>query len=139
VPEARLESAPYSAFYAYGKAGAFGFSPFGIESQQSTSHASGSGPTIKEVYEVLDSISDVLLSHQASEGTRGVVLHGNSPRATQTVARIESIEEVSRSSGNWNTQRQLNGDQTNQGRRLLMAAHQVRVYRVLLYATPRNA
>ena len=146
---------------------------------------------------MLDSISDVLLSHQASEGTRGVVLHSNSPRATQTVAlggylfeatlsrswpaktlltdngamiivqstenefyiagtgltvsffrnpdvdsavaRIESIEEVSRSNGNWSTQRRLNGDQTNQGRQLLMAAHQVRVYRVLLYATPRNA
>jgi len=197
VPEARLESAPYNAFYAYGEAGAFGFSPFGIESQQSTSDASGSGPTIKEVYEVLDRMSDVLLSHQVSEGTRGVVLHSNSPRATQTVAlggylfeaalsrswpaktlltddgamiivqstenefyiagtgltvsffrnpdvdsavgRIESIEEVSRSNGNWSTRRRLNGDQTNQGRQLLMSAHQVRVYRVLLYATPRNA
>jgi hypothetical protein len=197
VPEARLESAPYNAFYAYGEAGAFGFSPFGIESQQNTSNASGSGPTIKEVYEVLDSISDVLLAHQTSEGTRGVVLHSNSPRATQTVAlggclfeatlsrswpaktlltddgamiivqstenefyiagtgltvsffrnpdvdsavaRIESIEEVTRSNGNWSTQRRLNGDQTNQGRQLLMAAHHVRVYRVLLYATPRNA
>ena len=197
VPEARLESAPYNAFYAYGEAGAFGFSPFGIESQQNTPNASGSGPTIKEVYEVLDSISDVLLAHQTSEGTRGVVLHSNSPRATQTVAlggclfeatlsrswpaktlltddgamiivqstenefyiagtgltvsffrnpdvdsavaRIESIEEVTRSNGNWSTQRRLNGDQTNQGRQLLMAAHHVRVYRVLLYATPRNA
>jgi len=56
------------------------------ESQQSTSDTSGSGPTIKEVYEVLGRISDVLLSHQVSEGTRGVVLHSNSPRATQTVA-----------------------------------------------------
>lgn len=196
VPEARLESAPYNAFYAYGEAGAFGFSPFGIENAKSTAEASG-GPTINEVYEALSSLSDVLLAHQASNGTRGVVLHSNSPRPTRTAAlgdylfeatlsrswpaktlltddgamiivqstrdgfyiagtgltvtffrnpdidnavgRIESIEEVSRSDGKWSTLRRLNGDQTNQGRQLLMPAHQVRVYRVVLYATARNA
>jgi beta-galactosidase GanA len=196
VPEARLESAPYNAFYAYGEAGAFGFSPFAIENLQSAADASGSGPTIKDVYEVLSSLSDVLLAHQLSDGTRGLLLHSNSPRATRTVAlgdylfeatlsrswpaktlltdegamiivqssenefyivgtgltvsffrnpdvdtavgRIESVEEVSRSNGNWSTLRRLNGDQTNQGRQLLMPAHQVRVYRVVLYATPRN-
>jgi hypothetical protein len=190
VPEARLESAPYNAFYAYGEAGAFGFSPFAIENLQSAADASGSGPTIKDVYEVLSSLSDVLLAHQLSDGTRGLLLHGNSPRATRTVAlgdylfeatlsrswpaktlltdegamiivqssenefyivgtgltvsffrnpdvdtavgRIESVEEVSRSNGNWSTLRRLNGDQTNQGRQLLMPAHQVRVYRVVL-------
>lgn len=196
VPEARLESAPYNAFYAYGEARAFGFSPFGIESLENTDNANGSGPTIKDVYDVLSSMSDVLLSHQASEGTRGVVLHSNNPRPTQTVALgdylfeatlsrswpaktlltsdgamiivqssrnefylagtgltlsffrnpdvdnevsgIESIEEVSRLNGNWITLHRLNGDQTNQGRQLLMAAHLVRVYRVVLYATPRS-
>jgi hypothetical protein len=40
VPEARLDSAPYNAFYAYGEAGAFGFSPFGIESVESTPEGS---------------------------------------------------------------------------------------------------
>ena len=197
VPEARLESAPYNAFYAYGEAGAFGFSPFGIENAKSAAEASGLGPTITDVYAVLSSMSDVLLAHQASDGTRGVVLHSNSPRPTQTLAlgdylfeatlsrswpaktlltddgamiivqstrdefyiagtgltvtffrnpdvdtavgRIESIEEVSRSDGKWNTLRRLNGDQTNQGRQLLMPSHEVRVYRVVLYATPRNA
>ncbi len=141
-------------------------------------------------------MSDVLLSHQASNGTRGVVLHSNSPRPTRTVVlgdylfeatlsrswpaktlltddgamiivqstrdefyivgtgltvtffrnpdidnavgRIESIEEVSRSDGKWSTLRRLNGDQTNQGRQLVMPAHQVRVYRVVLYATARK-
>jgi Domain of unknown function (DUF5597)/Beta-galactosidase len=197
VPEARLESAPYNAFYAYGEAGAFGFSPFGIENAKSAAEASGLGPTITDVYVVLSSMSDVLLAHQASDGTRGVVLHSNSPRPTQTLAlgdylfeatlsrswpaktlltddgamiivqstpdefyiagagltvtffrnpdvdtavgRIESIEEVSRSDGKWNTLRRLNGDQTNQGRQLLMPSHEVRVYRVVLYATPMNA
>jgi hypothetical protein len=47
--------------------------------------------------------------------------------------------ESKASNGNWSTHRRLNGDQTNQGRQLLMSARQVRVYRVLLYATPRNA
>jgi hypothetical protein len=197
VPEARLESAAYNAFYAYGEARAFGFSPFAIENLQSAADASDSGPTIKDVYEVLSSMSDVLLAHQAADGTRGLVLHSNSPRATRTVAlgdylfeaalsrswpaktlltddgamiivhssenefyimgtgltvtffrnpdvdtavaRIASVEEVNRSNGNWSTLRRLNGDQTNQGRQLLMPAHQVRVYRVVLYATPRNA
>jgi hypothetical protein len=196
VPEARLEGAAYNAFYAYGEAGAFGFSPFGIENLQSTADASGSGPTIKDVYEVLGSMSDLLLSHQLSDGTRGAVLHSNSPRPTQTVAlgnylfeatlsrswpaktlltddgamlivqsienefyiagtgltvsffrnpdvdnevgRIESVEEVSGWNGNWSTLRRLNGDQTNQGRQLLMPAHQVHVYRVRLYSTPRS-
>jgi hypothetical protein len=196
VPEARLESAPYNAFYAYGEAGAFGFSPFGIENTKNAAEASGAGPTITEVYEALSSMSDVLLAHQASNGTRGVVLHSNSLRPTRTVAlgdylfeatlsrswpakalltddgamiivqstrnefyivgtgltvtffrnpdvdnavgRIESIEEVSRSDGKWSTLRRLNGDQTNQGQQLLMPAHEVRVYRVVLYATGRN-
>ena len=187
VPEARIDSAPYNAFYAYGEAEAFGFSPFGIENAKSAAEASGLGPTITDVYAVLSSMSDVLLAHQASDGTRGVVLHSNSPRPTQTLAlgdylfeatlsrswpaktlltddgamiivqstrdefyiagtgltvtffrnpdvdtavgRIESIEEVSRSDGKWNTLRRLNGDQTNQGRQLLMPSHEVRVYR----------
>jgi hypothetical protein len=197
VPEGRLESAPYNAFYAYGQSGAFGFSPFGIENAQRGAEASGPGPSISEVYETLGSMSDVLLAHQGSNGTRGVVLHSNSPRPTRTVAlgdylfeatlsrswasktlltddgamiivqstrneffivgsgltvtffrnpdvdnavgRIECIEEVTRSDGKWSTLRRLNGDQTNQGRQLLMAAHEVRVYRVVLYATERNA
>src|SRR5262249_52763165 len=32
IPEARLESAPYNALYAYGQARAFGFCPFAIDS-----------------------------------------------------------------------------------------------------------
>ncbi len=197
VPEAQPNSAPYNAFYAYGEARAFGFSPFGIENLESAPDASGSVPTIKDVYEVLSGLSAVLLSHQSSDGTRGVVLHSNSPRPTQTVAlgnylfeatlsrswpaktlltddgamiivqstpnefyvagvgltvsffrnpdvdnevgRIESIEEVSQSNGNWITVRRLNGDQTNQGRQLWMPPRQVRLYRVVLYSTHGTA
>jgi len=72
-------------------------------------------------------------------GTGLTVSFFRNPDVDSAVGRIESIEEVSRSNSNWSKQRRLNGDQTNQGRQLLMSAHQVRIYRVLLYATPRNA
>ncbi|MGA3345235.1 MAG: DUF5597 domain-containing protein [Terracidiphilus sp.] len=193
VPEARLESAPYNAFYAYGEAGAFGFSPFGIDSLQIAPDQHESGPGLKDVYAALDSMSDMLLSRQASGA---LVLHANSPRPTQTVALgnylfeatlsrswpaktlltedgamivvqssanefyvagsgltvsfyrnpdvdseasgIASVEEVCRVDGNWITLRRLNGDQTNQGRQLSIAPHQVQVFRVVLFSTERT-
>ena len=196
VPEARLESAPYNALYAYGEGGAFGFSAFGIDSSKIASGEHDAGPGLNDVYGVLDSMNDILLAHQASGTTRGLVLHSNSPRPTQTVALgdylfeatlsrswpaktlmeddgamiilqsaanefyiagagltvsffrnpdvdtqvsgIASVEEVSRSNGNWTTLRRLNGDQTNQGRQLSMAPHQVNVYRVVLYSMERT-
>ncbi len=94
VPEARLDSAPYNAFYAYGEAGAFGFSPFGIESVESPPGGSDTGPSIAEVYEVLDSISDPVLARQAPRGTRGLVLHSHSPRPAQTVALVKYLFEA---------------------------------------------
>jgi hypothetical protein len=147
-----------------------------------------------QVYELLDSIRDLLPAAQAAGMTRGLVLHANSPRPTQTVALggylfdatlsrswpartviaddggmlilqtspgefyivgsgltvsiardpdidagvagIESVEQVSRASGQWTTERRLNGDQTNQGRQLLLDPHQPHIYRVRLYAIP---
>jgi hypothetical protein len=85
IPEARIESAPYNAFYAYGEAKAFGFSPFGVDTPPDTS-ANGSGPGIQEVYGVLDSLRDLLIPAQAANGTRGLVLHNDSPRPSQTVS-----------------------------------------------------
>jgi hypothetical protein len=46
----------------------------------------------------------------------------------------ESVELVSRVSGQWITERRLNGDKTNQGRQLLMDPHDLRMYRVRLYS-----
>jgi len=86
VPEARLEAAPYNAFYAYGQAGAFGFSPFAIESASITPDEHDAGPTMASVYELLDSFSDILPALQAAGTTRAIVLHSNSPRPTQTVS-----------------------------------------------------
>ncbi|HEY2119246.1 MAG TPA: DUF5597 domain-containing protein [Candidatus Acidoferrum sp.] len=85
VPEARIESTPYNAFYAYGEAKAFGFSPFGVDSLPGTP-SSGSGPDVSEVYAVLEGMRDMLVSAQAENRTRGVVLRSNSPRPTQTVS-----------------------------------------------------
>jgi hypothetical protein len=190
VPEARIESAPYNALYAYGEAKVFGFSPFGIEDLPKNVPGA-TGPEIKDVYAVLESMADVLLTAQAANRTRGLVLHSISPRPTQTVSLggyvfeatlsrswpskalladdgammivqagpdefylagfglsvsffrdsdvdgkesgIASIEEVNRVAGKWTTIRRMNGDQSNQGRQLTMAPHEIRVYRVKLY------
>lgn len=191
VPEARVDSAPYNALYAYGEAKAFGFSPFGVDSLQSNTDSNNSATGISGAYGVLDSLSDMILSAQATDSIRGMALHQDSPRPTQTISLggylfeatlsrswpnrtlstndgamliiqsspnefyiagsgltvsfyrdpdvdtkqsgISSIEEVSRSGNKWVTNQQLNGDQSNQGRQLLMDAHDFRVYRITLY------
>ncbi len=85
VPEARMDGAPYNALYAYGEAKAFGFSPFGIESVQSSPTSESTGPNIADVYEVLSELSDMLLPAQVSGNVRALVLHKDSPRPTRTV------------------------------------------------------
>jgi hypothetical protein len=195
VPEARADSGAYNAFYAYGEAKAFGFSPFGVDSLQSDHGAADSG--VSGAYEVLGSVSDMILSAQVSGKMRGLVLGESSLRPTQTVslggylfqatlarswpektlltkngamlviesapnefyiagsglfvsflrdpdvddkvAGIGSIEEVSRDDNRWVTMRRLNGDQSNQGRQLLMDAQSFHVYRVILYAIGKTA
>jgi hypothetical protein len=192
VPEARLESAPYNALYAYGQGHAFGFSPFAIESLALPEKDPDPKPGMIQVYELLESIRDLLPDAQVAGSTRGLVLHATSPRPTQTVALggylfeatlsrswpartviaddgamlilqaspdefyivgsgltvsfardpdadtkiagIASVEQVSRVSGQWTTERRLNGDQTNQGRQLLLAPHRPHIFRVRLYS-----
>ena len=60
------------------------------------------------------------------------------PDVDAKIAGIESVEEVSRASGKWVTERRLNGDQTNQGRQLQMDPHRPHIYRVRLYSIPGN-
>jgi hypothetical protein len=55
------------------------------------------------------------------------------PDVDHQIAGIASIEQVSNADGKWVTVRQLNGDQSNQGRELSMDPHEFRVYRVKLY------
>jgi beta-galactosidase GanA len=56
------------------------------------------------------------------------------PDVDSGIAAIQSIERVFRTSGKWVTETRLNGDQTNQGRQLLMDPHEFQMYRVRLYS-----
>jgi beta-galactosidase GanA len=194
IPEARMDVAPYNALYAYGQARAFGFCPFAMDSLTLPEKDSDAKPEMVQLYELLQSVRDLLPSAQAAGLTRGLVLHATSPRPTQTVALggylfeatlsrswpartlsaddgamlilqasrsefyiigsgltvsfardpdvdagiagIESVKQVSRVSGQWTTERWLNGDQTNQGRQLPMDPHRPHIYRVRLYTIP---
>jgi len=60
------------------------------------------------------------------------------PDVDSEASGIASVEEVCRVDGNWITLRRLNGDQTNQGRQLSIAPHQVQVFRVVLFSTERT-
>lgn len=60
------------------------------------------------------------------------------PDVDSGIAGIESVEQVSRASGQWTTEKRLNGDQTNQGRQFMLDPHQPHIYRVRLYSIPRE-
>lgn len=191
VPEARLDVAAYNALWVYGEARGFGFSPFGVDSLRAPAGAE-KGPSLGDVYAVLEDLNESVLDAQAKGKIRALVLHASSPRPTRTVALggylfdatlsrtwpartlatddgamlvietapdeflvagsglsvtitrdpdtdartagIASIEQVAKQNGQWVTERRLNGDQSNQGRQLMLDAHDVRVYRVKLYS-----
>lgn len=195
IPEAKLESAPYNALYAYGEAKGFGFSPFDIDSVPAAGKDGANTPLMTQVYAALSELGEMLPAAQAEGRTRALVLHAASPRPIQTislggylfegalsrswpekklltndgamlvlqasadefyiagsgltvsirrdpdsdarVAGISSIEEVSRSGAGWTLLRRLNGDQSNQGRQLMMDPQQMHIYRVRLHAMLR--
>ncbi len=56
------------------------------------------------------------------------------PNTDRQIAGIAQIEQLSYDGGKWSTARVLNGDQSDQGRRLLMDGKEFQVYRVKLYA-----
>jgi hypothetical protein len=60
------------------------------------------------------------------------------PDVDERIAGITSIEQVSDMDGRWVTERRLNGDQSNQGRELLMDSHKFRIYRVKLFTYTRH-
>ncbi|MGB7758307.1 MAG: DUF5597 domain-containing protein [Bryobacteraceae bacterium] len=109
IPEAKIDSAPYNALYAYGAAKAFGFCPFGIESLHPPANPTDGGPAIMQVYAAISSLEDMLPSAQRAGRTRGVVLHANSPRATQSVALGGYVFEASLSRA-WSTGALLEND-----------------------------
>lgn len=70
-------------------------------------------------------------------GTGLTVKISRDPDTDAKVAGIASIEEVTKEGSGWKVQARLNGDQSNQGRQLTMDPHEVRIYRVRLYAAGR--
>ena len=86
VPEARLEPSPFNAFYAYGEARAFGFSPFSVDSIPDPSNPANEKSALAESFSVLEQLADLLPQAQREGRTRGLVLHVSSPRPTQTVS-----------------------------------------------------
>ena len=60
------------------------------------------------------------------------------PDVDDAVAGIAGIEELAWNGGRWTVAEQMNGDQSDQGRELLMDAHTIHLYRVRLYSYPRR-
>jgi hypothetical protein len=58
------------------------------------------------------------------------------PGVDNDVAGIAGIAELAWKDGGWTVAEQMNGDQSDQGRELLMEAHAMRLYRVRLYTYP---
>jgi hypothetical protein len=102
IPEARIESSPYNALYAYGAARAFGFCPFGIDNLHAPGSSTDPKPAIMQAYAALSRLGDLLLTAQSAGRTRGVVLQANSARTTQSVSLGGYLFEASLSRA-WKT------------------------------------
>lgn len=60
------------------------------------------------------------------------------PDIDDRIAGIAGVEQMRWARSRWVIARRLNGDQTNQGRGLLMSPHTAHLYRVRLYSIPRH-
>jgi beta-galactosidase GanA len=60
------------------------------------------------------------------------------PDIDDQIAGITSIEQLQYREGQWITQRRLNGDQSDQGRQLMLDPHTFHVYRLRLYTYSPN-
>ena len=67
IPEAKMESAPWNALYAYGAAKAIGFCPFGIDSLQPPAAPGRSEPAIMQVYAAISGLEDMLTERKAPD------------------------------------------------------------------------
>ena len=85
VPEARLDVGSFNAFYVYGEARGFGFSPFAVDSLRPGPDET-KGSDLSDVYAVLEELNDAIVDAQPKQRTRALVLHASSPRPTRTVA-----------------------------------------------------
>jgi hypothetical protein len=88
VPEARNDVGPYWAFYAFGEARAFGFSPFAIDdvpAAASKPDEAAKSPLVG-AYGVLEKLAGILPQAQAEGRTRAIFISVTSPRPSQAVA-----------------------------------------------------
>ena len=155
VPESRLELAPYNALYAFDQARAIGFSAFAVDAPAAGRPAET--PALAEVYRILSELGDRFIQAQQRGDTRTLMLHLTSPRAQQTVSLDGYLLRATLArtwqsgkpltadgallewqNGKWTVAERLNGDQSDQGRELLMDAHAVHLNRVRLYSYPRH-
>jgi hypothetical protein len=60
------------------------------------------------------------------------------PDVDDTVAGIAGIEQLAWKDGRWTVALEMNGDQSDQGRGLLLDPHTIHLYRVRLYTYPRR-
>ena len=60
------------------------------------------------------------------------------PDVDDRVAGIAGIARLAWKEGHWTVAEEMNGDQSDQGRGLLMDAHAIHLYRVRLYSYPRR-
>ncbi|MGH8295234.1 MAG: DUF5597 domain-containing protein [Steroidobacteraceae bacterium] len=60
------------------------------------------------------------------------------PDVDDSIAGIASIAQLKWNNGGWTVAQRMNGDQSNQGRQLLMDPHTIHLYRVSLYSYPRR-
>jgi hypothetical protein len=58
------------------------------------------------------------------------------PDVDDHLAGIAGIAELAWKDGRWTVAQQMNGDQSDQGRKLLMDPHVIHLYRVKLYSYP---
>jgi hypothetical protein len=88
VPEARNDVGPYWAFYAFGEARAFGFSPFAIDDipDAAASPDEARKSPLVGAYSVLSQLSGILPQAQSEGRTRSVLLSVSSLRGSQTVS-----------------------------------------------------
>jgi hypothetical protein len=196
LPESQLGVAPFNALYLLGQAKGFGFSAFNVDALPENSLQAADGPTLPQMYAVLDHLKGTILAAQQSGKIRAMVLSTRDFRPTEymtlggylfsaqlarswpdfklgeqnggmmvieqapneflivgagltvnfdrdpdtdnRLAGIASIDQMIWKNGQWVVDEPLNGDQSNQGRQLLMDTHQVHVYRVKLFSYPRG-
>ena len=87
VPEARLDAAPFNAFYAYGEGRAFGFAPFAVDSLPDVqTEADYAKNPLAQCYSLLGQLEDILPQAQREGRTRGLVLHAGAFRPSQTIS-----------------------------------------------------